>query len=198
MPWTPAAWSRRMFSRKMPSSNRSSASNGVAIAAQTPWRFARVRRSVIGGEGARAVIPVLRAEDETRRGRGFGIGALGGEVEGVGDGRLDLGVERFELLRCSQPAGEDALLQACDRVAGFPVLDLLGRPVTGVAHPLRVGTGAVGPALDQRRSLAGAGAGNRRLRRFEDGEDVVAIDGDARHAIAAGALGDVGVAGGVV
>src|SRR6478736_6395549 len=49
MPCTPAACNRRRFSRKIASSKRSCSSNGVAIAAQTPCRFSRVRRSIIGG-----------------------------------------------------------------------------------------------------------------------------------------------------
>src|SRR5215211_6619422 len=130
MPWTPAAWSRRMFSRKIPSSNRSSSSNGVAIAAQTPCRFARVRRSVIGGVAVSAVIAVLRAEDETGRGRGIRIRTLGREVESVGDDRLDLGVDRVELLLRRQLSGQHPLLQRHDRIARLPVLDLVRGSIT--------------------------------------------------------------------
>src|SRR5262249_26267628 len=83
-----------------------------------------------------------------------------------------------------------------DRIARFPFVDLVGRAITGVAHTLGVGAGAVGAAFDQGRALVGPGAGNRRRGRFVDGEDVVAVDGDPQHAVAAGALGDVGVAGG--
>ena len=79
-------------------------------------------------------------------------------------------------------------LEAQDRVAELPLLDLgrdavLRRVVGG-----RVRTHAVGVGLDEQRAVAVAGLVEAVLRHGIRREDVVAVDADAREAEAAGAL----------
>src|SRR5581483_4603460 len=78
-----------------------------------------------------------------------------------------------------------------DRVLLLPGRDLLLGAEVGLLLAFVVPTPAVGLALDQRRPLAGPGAGDAARRRLVDGEDVVAVDDDAGDAVTRGASGHV-------
>jgi hypothetical protein len=75
-------------------------------------------------------------------------------------------------------------------IALLPVVDLLGRPVVGRID-LRVAVPAVGLHLDEARSFAATGAADRLVGRLVGEEEVVAVDGEARHAVGLRAVRDV-------
>ena len=74
-----------------------------------------------------------------------------------------------------------------DRIESAVRLELLGIDVARRVVGGVVGAHAVGARLDQRRSAAGAGAGDRTRGRLVDGEEVVAVDQVARKSVAGGA-----------
>ena len=76
----------------------------------------------------------------------------------------------------------------------LPRLDLVARAVAGVAHPFGVRAGAVGEALEQRRSVAAPRPPHRLAGGLVDGEDVVPVEPDARHAVGGPACRDVRIA----
>ena len=131
--------------------------------------------------------------------RRSGIGTRCRRTRGVGDDRRDLRVDRVELLRRTRARGRQTRApEWLDRVARFPVVDLVLRAVAGVAHPLGVRAGAVGAALEQGRSASRPGARDRLRGRLVDRDHIVAVDRDPGDAVGPRALGHVGVAGGVV
>ena len=91
--------------------------------------------------------------------------------------------------------GQDALLDQFaairrDRLAFHPCGHFLRRAVV-VRLALEVGAPAVGLALHQRRSHAGAGAVHRLADGLVYGQDAVAVDGDAGQSVACAAVRDV-------
>src|SRR4051812_44566720 len=125
---------------------------------------------VVEHRGARRIDHVHRALADAD-GQLVGLGLDGVEEVGVGDaGTGEVGLE---------PG---------DRVAQLPLLELAGQPVAGRVVGGGVRAHPVGERLDERRALALAGGGQRRLGHGEDGEDVVAVDADAGEAEAGGPL----------
>ncbi len=112
--------------------------------------------------------------------------------------RLDLLVDRVRARPRRRALLDEQPAEPLDRAAGLPALDVLARAVRVVAHPLGVGPGPIGLALDQGRPAAAAGAVDGLVRGLRDGQDVVAVDLDAGQAVALGAAGDAGVAAGVL
>ena len=89
-------------------------------------------------------------------------------------------MSRGEHAASLQPSG-----QRGQRVLGHPRVELrLGTPagphVVVRAHVLAP---AIGLDLDERRSLASSRAPHRGKRRLVDGDDIVAVDDDAGHAV---------------
>ena len=83
-----------------------------------------------------------------------------------------------------------------DRVALDPGVDLLLRPVGADDRvALVVADGAVGSALEERRAAAAAGAFAGLLHGEPDGEHIVAVHRNARHAIGGRFRGNVGIEG---
>src|SRR5438477_94806 len=82
-------------------------------------------------------------------------------ASGVVDLLLDLRLQLFFLALRQEPLLDDVLLHALERVLLAPGLDLLRRAVGAVVVVGGVGEVPVGLALDQRRSLAVAGSGQR-------------------------------------
>src|SRR5262249_51140719 len=129
-------------------------------------------------------------------GEQIGLGRLRGRLRLVDrpvDRGCDLGVGGVEvglgeLAGLGHPGGEP--LQAVQ--LGPRVLDLAG-PV-GLLVALEMAEVAGELHLQQRRAAARAGAGDRLARRLVHGEEVEAVDDDARHAEPGGPGGD-GVAG---
>src|SRR5258706_377358 len=68
---------------------------------------------------------------------------------------------------------------------------LVGEPVAQRLVTLVVAVEAIRHALDQAGTAAGAAARDRLVRGGEGRQHVLAVDGDARHAVGAGAVGDV-------
>ena len=87
---------------------------------------------------------------------------------------------------------DQPLAEHVDRIALDPGVELFLRAVGADDRIAFVmADGAVGLGLDQRRALAGAGALGRLLHGQPDGENVVAVDRDARHAIGGGLGGNL-------
>src|SRR5262245_29954905 len=99
---------------------------------------------------------------------------------------LDLLAQCGALLRVEQAGGLEELLEARDRVALLPELDLLRGDVALRVVGGRVATHAERPRLDQRRAIAGARALDRRERHLAHRQEVVAVHDDAGHAIGLG------------
>ena len=119
----------------------------------------------------------------------------------VGDGGLDLLVHRLrglvELLVGEAALAAEALFHAGDGVALHPGLALVLRPGVLQVDAERVLAVAVGHGLDQRRSLAGAGAVHRLAQHQIDLDAVVAVHGDAGDLVGRGPVRDLGDRGGV-
>ena len=79
--------------------------------------------------------------------------------------------------------GDEVLLEALDRVAALPVLDVARVAVAGGVVGVRVRLDAVGEALDQRRAAARPCPLDRGARDRVDRGDVVAVDVEAGHAV---------------
>ena len=124
-------------------------------------------------------------EDMLAHRRRIGLGRVAGELERVLHHLLDMRLDLGERLGIGDAVVLDQpLAEHVDRVALDPGVDLLLRAVGADDRvALVVADGAVGLGLDQRRALAGAGALGRFLHRQPDGEDVVAVDRNARHAV---------------
>ena len=130
-----------------------------------------------------------------RRRRGVGLRRVAGEFERSGHDLVDLRVDRIELFgRGRGEILEDAGAQHADRVALRPFVHLrLGAVGAGDRVALVMADRAIGLGLDQRRALAGTGARGRLGHHLPDGDDVVAVDGDAGNAIGRRAGRDLGV-----
>ncbi len=89
---------------------------------------------------------------------------------------------------------EQPVPPARDRAALPPRVDLLARAVARVAHPLGVRSGAVGEAFEQRRPVAAPRPPHRLAGGFVDGEDVVAVQPDARQPVGRAPGRDVRIA----
>src|SRR3546814_4506999 len=76
------------------------------------------------------------------------------------------------------------LLQADDRVAKRPCRPLFGRTILGGIVARRMTFGAIGEMLDQRRSVVGPRPLRRPVRGRIDGERIIAVHPEPRHAIA--------------
>src|SRR5215208_5791811 len=112
-------------------------------------------------------------------------GALAGEANGGFDLVGGLAAEVIQVVRAEGAVVEERPLEATDRVALAPGLDLAGLTVElGVADV--VAAHAVGLGLDQGRAAAGAGALGPGANRLVDPHGVVAVDDQAGHAVAGG------------
>src|SRR5215831_19913591 len=98
----------------------------------------------------------------------------------------DLGVEllhgRFVLGLRPGAEPDQVLLQPRDRIAEREVLRLVARPIARRIVGRRMRAGTVGDPLDQRRTEVRARALRGPRRRRIDGEEVVAVDAQARDA----------------
>ena len=94
-------------------------------------------------------------------------------------------------------AASQAIGVGRDGVAFFPGLDFFECAVAAVAHTLGVWAGAVGFAFDKGGSAAAAGALQGLAGCLVDEVDVIAVNGDTGQAVGGGAIGDLGIAGGV-
>ena len=145
----------------------------VAASASSASRRARCSRSAARGRRVDVVEELERVEvgldrhDVARVGgdRLRGIRDLGAHV--LGEGAL----------------GDEVLLEALDRVAALPVLDVARMAVAGGVVGVRVRLDAVGEALDQRRAAARPRPLDRGARDRVDRGDVVAVDVEAGHAV---------------
>ena len=90
----------------------------------------------------------------------------------------------------SRSASSSCRARPRDRVADAPLLDLLVGAVAELHRPLGgvVAEEAVGPALEERRAPARAGARDRARGRLEHRVDVHAVDPLGRHAVGGGAV----------
>src|SRR5689334_3348658 len=131
------------------------------------------------------------------RGRRVGVWAVAGELIGLGDLRLNLGIDRRQLVGAGPALGYQRGVQHLDGVARLPGLDLFDRAVAAIAHAFGVRPGAIRLALDQRWAAATARAPQCLASGLVDRQHVVAIHGHAGYAVAGRALGHVGVARGV-
>ncbi len=131
---------------------------------------------------------------QAHRGR-IGLGRVAGEGQRVLDYLLDPRLDGRERFGIGDAVVLDQLLaEHVDGIALYPRVEFLLRPVRADDRiAFVVADGAIGLGLDQRRTLAGAGALGRLLHRQPDGEHVIAVDGDAGHAVGGGLGGDLGV-----
>src|SRR3546814_2442790 len=77
---------------------------------------------------------------------------------------------------------DQMLLQADDRVAKRPCRPLFGRTILGGIVARRMTFGAIGEMLDQRRSVVGPRPLCRPVRGRIDGERIIAVHPEPRHA----------------
>ena len=127
--------------------------------------------------------------------RRIGFGRVARELQGFLNDLVDVGFDLGEIAGIGDAIVLDETLpEHVDRVALDPGVDFLLRAV-GADHrvALVVADGTIGLGLDQRRPLAGAGALGGFLHRQPDREDVIAVDGNAGHAVAAGLAGHLGI-----
>ncbi len=122
---------------------------------------------------------------------GLGLRGFLAEVHGRGHVRLHLGAEGLQAAHQGAPTGGDARLQALERVALLPACHVLLR-----ARLDEVGAHAVlAPAprqrLDQRRAVAGAGAGHGLAHGGMHLQHVVAVDAHAGNVVGRGPVGDL-------
>ena len=131
-----------------------------------------------------------------QRGRGgVRLRRLPGKGERVLHDLFDPRVDRCEFVvgGAGEVAGE-ARAEGGDGIARRPGVDLgLGPVGSGHRVALVMADGAIGLGLDERRAGAGAGATDSLLHHLPDGDDVIAVDGNARNAIGGGLGGDLGV-----
>src|SRR5215216_3531847 len=122
----------------------------------------------------------------------FGIGErrLFGVVARLGDLGFDLGRQLLFLLVVQNPVLLEILLETDYRVLQAPLLDLLALAIPSVVVVGGVGGQAVGPGLDQGRTLAPACPVYGLFRRLVDREDVVAVHLDPREVVTLGPSGD--------
>ena len=129
--------------------------------------------------------------------RGIWFGRIAGELERLLHHRFDVRLDHGEVVGVGNAVVfDEALAEHVDGVALDPGVDLRLGPV-GADHrvALVVADSAIGLGLDQGRAAARAGPLGGLLHREPHGEDIVAVDRDARHAVAVGLAGDLGVEG---
>src|SRR5579885_3643710 len=124
----------------------------------------------------------LRRRLRTRLGEGNGVVDRGDRA--LAKVVVELTIQDPPLLK--EPTEE------VERIATARQLQILGWPIAAVVVVARMRRQAVDPRVDQRRTAAGAGALQGLDRRVVDGERIGAVDGDARHPIRGGTLGDGG------
>src|SRR5262245_7778997 len=112
--------------------------------------------------------------------------------------RGDLAVDGFEFRNLSEFLFQDPLSKLKNWAARFPLLNLISRAVSEVAHAFGVRAGAVSFAFEQRRATASAGALNGFAGGLVDCEHIVAIDFEAGQAIRRATLSDTRIARGVL
>src|SRR5687768_751224 len=167
------------------SAPRSLALPAMLARASSSWRpsvLATLERRVVldelgplGGERRR-----LLGVDVVEHDRGIGIGHLGRALPDPRGEFVALGVDGGEERGVGDAAAGQVRLEPGDRVAQLPLLQLAGQPIAGGVVGGGVRAHAVGERLDERRALPLAGGGERRPGDSQDGEDVVAVDADAR------------------
>ncbi len=105
------------------------------------------------------------------------------------------GVQRGRRRSTVAAVVKQTFVQAADRAARLPLLDLLPRAIGKVSHALSVRPSAVRLAFDQRGAAAGAGVAHRLAGRFVNGLDIIAVHLAAGQTIRGGADGYAGIAG---
>ena len=146
--------------------------------------FRRQKGALFGERSARCRVDMLEQLERIDFGRPrHALSGPGGEVLG----RLgDIGT-----LRVRQRAFRyQVLLEALDRIATLPELNLAG--ITIAARVIRIGVRfhSVGESLDQRRPAPVAGVLDRRRDDRVHCSDVVAVDVVARHPVTDGLVSD--------
>jgi hypothetical protein len=99
-----------------------------------------------------------------------------GNAVGLLDLLLDLGINRIKVSRWDGPLGREALPEEQEGALHLPGFDLLTGAIGEIAHPLGVGAGAVGLALQEGRPVARPGPLHGPPRRSTDREHIVPID----------------------
>jgi len=129
--------------------------------------------------------------DRAQRGRGIRVRRLERLVDRGLDQSLRPRVDRGALLRAELPALLEAAGIARHRILSLVERELVGGHDLHRAVPFGVAAQASDHRLDQRRPLAGAGAGDGDLDRLGDRVGVVAVDRLGGDAVAGAAVGEL-------
>ena len=135
------------------------------------------------------------AKTKSRDGGRIGLRRFAREFERALHDRVDLGIDRIELLRVrDREHPGQPLPEGLDGIAPDPCVDLVLLAV-GSNHRVAfmMADDAVGLRLDQRRPLPAARPLKRARHRRADGNHVIAVDRNAWNSVGLSAAGDVGV-----
>ena len=156
----------------------------VHVAQLGRLRLGRRRRGLRDEDARREDVGELLLDGRPRLGRGERL-----VREGV-DAQLVRVADRGEVAFVEEALLQEEGLVEPDGVLLRPLGELVLRHVVG-SRRLLVAAHAERLELQQRRSLAAAGAGGGSTHRAHDREEVVAVDHVARHAVAEAAVGEV-------
>ena len=114
------------------------------------------------------------------------IRAVLGEFKGIIDDGFHIDGNLIKLWLRDTAIGHDFAREQFDRIALFPLLDVVHAAITAVTHAFGVGPGTIGLALDQGRPAACARPIDSFARGLVDRQHVVTIHAHAWDAITGG------------